>query len=199
MRRHPHSPPPEPSPEALEAGIQEFRRILRHDMMFGECSHAMLRNIVRAVWQRMYEVEAAEAPPSPITELTVRVNKSVTHHHHVTSRSTTAMSTATLNWVLPTTRVDGSPLSAGEIALIDIFDSLASDPNTPITSIQGAATSFTTDTLVPGDHTFTAVVQDTAGHRSEPSGAATGTVAEPPPPPVANPSPITGLTVTINP
>lgn len=108
------------------------------------------------------------------------------------------MSTATLNWSLPTTRTDGSPLAASDIASIDVFDANATDPTAPLTTIQGAATSFTTGTLADGPHSFTVVLQDTAGHRSDPSNAASVTVVVTPPP-VANPSPVTDLTATLNP
>lgn len=106
------------------------------------------------------------------------------------------MSTAVLNWVLPTTRTDGSALAAADIAGIDIFDMASATPTTPIGNAAGSATSFTTGVLTVGDHGFTMVANDSGGRKSDPSKVVVGTVAAPP---VAPPSPITGVTVTINP
>lgn len=78
--RHPRSP--EPSREAIEAGVRAFWRVVRRDMMFGECSRSVLHNLVLKIWQAMYEVEAAEAPPDAVDDLTVTLNESPTHGHH---------------------------------------------------------------------------------------------------------------------
>lgn len=102
------------------------------------------------------------------------------------------MSTATLKWTNPTTRTDGTPLAATDIASTDIFDSAS--PGGPIGTVPGGATTFTTDTLSVGDHAFTVVVQDTTGHRSAPSNGATVTV----PATLANPSPVADLAATLN-
>lgn len=62
------------------------------------------------------------------------------------------MSTATLTWVLPTTRVDNTALASTEIASIAVFDSASVTPAVAIGSVAGAGTSFTTDILTVGDH-----------------------------------------------
>ena len=104
------------------------------------------------------------------------------------------MANATLNWTNPTTRVDGSPLEAADIASIDVFDTGASDPATPVASLQGAATTLTTDTLTVGNHVFTVVVNDTTGHKSAPSNGAAITV----PATLAAPSAVADLAATLN-
>ena len=106
------------------------------------------------------------------------------------------MSTVTLNWTLPTTRVDGSALALTDIAQVNVFDQVVI-PNTPSPNIQigvatGAATSFTTGTLVAGQHLFTVTVQDTDGNISAVSNVATATVGK------AVPSAATSLTATVN-
>lgn len=102
------------------------------------------------------------------------------------------MATATLKWTLPTTRVDGSALAPGDVALVDVLDS-----GVTIASI-AAASEFTTDTLAPGDHSFTVVVQDSGGRRSDPSNAAVVKVPDVVPV-TANPSPVADLSATLNP
>jgi hypothetical protein len=104
------------------------------------------------------------------------------------------MSTATLTWTLPTTRIDGTTLSPSEIASVDIFDAASTTPTVAIGNAPGAATSFTTGTLSVGDHSFTVVVNDTTGHVSGPSNAATLTV----PATLAVPSAATNLAATLN-
>jgi len=91
-----------------------------------------------------------------------------------------------LAWTAP-------PLAASDVSLIDVFDSAT--PNSPITTIQGAATDFTTGDLASGDHVFTVIIQDTGGRRSDASNAAAVTVAVTPPP-VANPAAVTDLSAT---
>jgi hypothetical protein len=125
------------------------------------------------------------APPRPPTihrlDLIIRYRRNST------------VSTATLNWTVPTTRIDGSPLLATDIASIDIFDSASG--KSPIGNVLGAATSFTTGTLSVGVHDFTAVVNDTSGHVSAASNTAAVTVAAT----LAAPSAISDLAATLNP
>jgi hypothetical protein len=102
------------------------------------------------------------------------------------------MSTATLKWTVPTTRVDGSPLDPADVASIDIFDT---DMTTPIANVPGAGTTFTTGVLAVGVHNFSVVVNDTTGHKSAPSNAASLTIAAT----QAAPSAVTDLTATENP
>ena len=103
------------------------------------------------------------------------------------------MSTATLNWVLPTTRTDGSALAMTDIASVEIFDAVNGAATTQIGTATGAATTFTTPVLGGGSHVFTVVVVDTAGDDSAPSAPATLSIT------VAPPNPATGLTATLNP
>lgn len=104
------------------------------------------------------------------------------------------MSTATLTWVNPTARTDGTALVPADIASVDVFDSAS--PGPAIGSVKGGDTvTFTTDVLAVGDHTFTVVVNDTTGHKSAPSGGATLTVAAT----LAPPNVATSLAATLNP
>lgn len=105
------------------------------------------------------------------------------------------MSTATLTWVLPTTRVDGTALDVSEIASVSVFDSGSITPSVAIGSVAGAGTGFTTDVLTVGDHGFTVEVVDTTGHVSAASNVALVTV----PAVLAAPSPATALTAVLNP
>ena len=97
------------------------------------------------------------------------------------------MSTATLTWTNPTTRVDGSALAAADIATVEVFDGT--------TSLGVATSPFTTPALLVGDHSFTVVVTDTAGHKSAPSNSALVTI----PATAANPSAVTDLAAVLNP
>ena len=108
------------------------------------------------------------------------------------------MSTATISWILPTTRANGDPLTPGEIAYIDIFNVIPATISSPSSSmllgtVAGTATSFTTPTLPPGDYTFSIMVNDTEGRHSA-AATGTGTI---PLLSVSPPSLVTGVTVTI--
>ena len=110
------------------------------------------------------------------------------------------MSTATIGWILPTTRANGDPLTPSEIADIDIFNVIPATVSTPsstmlLGTVANIATSFTTPALPPGDYTFSIIVNDTGGRHST-AAMGTGTI---PPLSVSPPSPVTGVTVTINP
>jgi len=102
------------------------------------------------------------------------------------------MSTVTLNWTLPTTRVDGSPLATTDIDHVDIFDVSTADPaSEKVATIPGAATSFIlSGTFTVGFHNYTATVTDTQGNVSGPSNVASLTVAST----LSPPSPIADLT-----
>ena len=106
------------------------------------------------------------------------------------------MTTATLSWIDPTTRTDGTTLDPSEIATIDILDDIG-DGKGPqkIGTVTGAGTSFTTGTLAVATHTFTAIVNDTTGHSSAASAAAQLVIAAT----LAAPNPVTGLVATANP
>lgn len=130
----------------------------------------------------------SKSPPSApvIRHLTLYVS------YH---RKGLTMSTATLKWTPPSTRVDGSPLLPTDIASTDIFDTPPSGPAVKIGSVPGPANIFTTDVLTVGLHQFSAVVTDTSGHVSAASNMATVTVV----PTLANPSAIADLSATLNP
>lgn len=104
------------------------------------------------------------------------------------------MSTETLTWTLPTTRTDGSPLAATDIASTDIFDSFSATPTVPIGNVAAPAATFTTAVLGVGTHNFTVVVNDTTGHSSTASNVFTETVAAT----LAPPSPVADLKGTVN-
>ena len=99
------------------------------------------------------------------------------------------MTTVALKWTNPTTRVDGTALAPGDIASIDVFDTAT--PGAPIGSVPGgtATGTFVSGVLAVGDHGFTVEVNDTAGHRSDPSNVFSGTVVAT----LANPSAVTDL------
>jgi hypothetical protein len=126
-----------------------------------------------------------QPPPSAIRNLTAVVRKNST------------MSTATLKWTDPTTDNTGAPLPSGDLVSINIFDDASTTPTTPIGNVPATngANTFTTGTLTPGTHNFTAVAVDVNGNASLPSNVATGNVTTTEPAPAA----ITDLSVTINP
>jgi len=121
-------------------------------------------------------------PPAAVKNLTVAVNRS------------TKMATATLKWTDPTTRTDGSALAPTDIAGVDIFDTAAPNPDILIGHVLGGVGTFTTDTLTVGDHAFTVVVTDTAGHKSAASNAVHIAVEAT----QAAPSPVADLSATLN-
>lgn len=105
------------------------------------------------------------------------------------------MSTATLNWTLPTVRTDTppSPLPPSDIGGVQVWDAVNGAAAVQIGEANGPATSFTTGPLVGGTHVFTMIVVDTVGDDSQPSTPVSASV------PLAAPAPVTGVTVTINP
>lgn len=105
------------------------------------------------------------------------------------------MNTANLQWVLPTTRVDGSALASTDIASVKVFDSVAgADPVLIGTVTLDPKTAFATPALVPGSHVFMVEVLDQNGTTSGPSNTASLVVPAPAP---AAPSPATDLTATL--
>ncbi len=131
------------------------------------------------------------ARPRAVVDLHVVFRKD--HDHPLRRRH--QVTTAALKWTNPTTRVDGSALAPSDIASIDIFDTAS--PGAPIGNVVGGtpASTFVTGVLAVGAHSFTVVVIDTAGHKSDPSNVASGTVAAT----LANPSAVTDLAVTFSP
>jgi hypothetical protein len=102
------------------------------------------------------------------------------------------MSTATLSWVLPTTRTDGSALAPADIQGIEVFDAVNGAAAVQIGEAAGAVTSFTTPALAGGTHVFTLIVVDTVGDASAPSAPVSLSV------PLAAPNPVTNVTATLN-
>jgi hypothetical protein len=104
------------------------------------------------------------------------------------------MLTATLTWVLPTTRKDGSALAPTDIAKVSVLSS--ANPSAP-TDLPPDAVTFTTGDIsaTPGEVDFTVTVTDTQGNVS------TGVTASVIVPPVtlASPSPVTNLVAVLNP
>jgi hypothetical protein len=101
------------------------------------------------------------------------------------------MARATLNWSLPTTRVNGDPLAATDIAFTDISMSADGGANwaPPIQVPSDAVQTFVVDDLTPGTYLFRATVEDTDGRRSADAQAQGDVLSEP--------SAIADLTVTI--
>jgi hypothetical protein len=104
------------------------------------------------------------------------------------------MTTVTLRWENPTTRVDDSELNVRKIAQVHIFDSASSTPSVPIAAVPGGDTSYRTGVLSPGTHNFTVVVIDVDGQASEPSKTIASVVVEAPPA-LAAPGPVADLVV----
>lgn len=102
----------------------------------------------------------------------------------------TEMSTVSLSWTVPTTRTDGTALTAAEIANSTIFDNAVQ-----IATVPGATNSFTTGTLTVGVHNFSITVTDTTGHTSAMSNTASVTVLAV----LAPPSAVTDLSAVLNP
>lgn len=69
------------------------------------------------------------------------------------------MLTIHLTWDLPTTRVDGTPLSPSEIAQVTVLDQFTGNTS----QLPGTATSFDSGDVTgqAGDHVFSVVVIDT--------------------------------------
>lgn len=105
------------------------------------------------------------------------------------------MSTATLTWTNPTTRIDGSTLAPTDIAAVNVFD-LVSTQQPPLTvqigTVGPGVHTFTTGTLTAGSHNFTVVVVDTQGNQSASSNVAVLQVGS------SAPSAVTDLSATLN-
>lgn len=154
--------------------------------------------LLHALEHRLHVLERFLHParPRPATKLTATLAFGGVNLHPAIAGSTgvITMSTATLTWVNPTARTDGTALAPADIASVDVFDSAS--PGPAIGSVKGGDTvTFTTDVIAVGDHTFTVVVNDTTGHKSAPSGGATLTVAAT----LSPPNVATSLAATLNP
>ena len=142
-------------------------------------------------FERWFEhwLHGHRARPRPVVDLGGAFR--IDHDHPLRRRH--KVTTVALKWTNPTTRVDGSPLAPADIASVDVFDTAT--PGAPIGSVTGGASSFVSGVLAVGDHSFTVVVTDTAGHKSDPSNVFSGTVVAT----LANPSAVTDLTGVFSP
>lgn len=73
--------------------------------------------------------------------------------------------TATITWVDPTLRMDGTPI-APDTFHVNVFDSASPTPNTPIGSVAKGVQTFTTGALSAGVHSFTLTAVDSEGDTS---------------------------------
>lgn len=64
--------PTEPSPQAIQAAIQELRRVLRADTLIGDIPGIALHRAISAAWAAMVRVE--NVAPAPVRNLTVVLN-----------------------------------------------------------------------------------------------------------------------------
>lgn len=75
--------------------------------------------------------------------------------------------TATLSWVAPTTRKDGSPFSLSELRGYNVYEGATSTNLSPVTSITDpTATNHTVSNLATGTHFFAVTAYDTSGAES---------------------------------
>lgn len=106
------------------------------------------------------------------------------------------MANVRLRWTLPTTRVDGRALPVGEIQSSQVSIKLQGAPDfTPLAEVLAPGAELLQTDLDPGDYTFRVQVVDKQTPPKA-SAAVDGSVNIPVPV-LANPSPATGLTLTI--
>jgi hypothetical protein len=103
------------------------------------------------------------------------------------------MSTATITWVDPVNRTDGSAIAPDTFS-VSIFDSASPTPTQPIGTVAEGVQTFTTGSLSAGLHTYTLVATDSEGDVSVPSVSASVTV----PVTIAAPNPPTAVTATLS-
>lgn len=104
------------------------------------------------------------------------------------------MTTATLRWTDPNTRVDGSALASAAIASISVLDTRSDGSVDFLGEVLPSVGAFTTGALDVGDHSFTVVVKDTSGHSSARSNVAAVTVGAT----LADPTPVADLSAVLN-
>lgn len=95
----------------------------------------------------------------------------------------------TVSWTNPTTRVDGSPIGAGELATTTLYYGLCGDTPAAL-DVPQPATSVDITGLAYGEYCFTATVTDVYGLESQLSAQVTKTLN-----PTNPPNPPTLLTV----
>jgi hypothetical protein len=135
------------------------------------------------------EIFCGEPNPDPLTCFRAKVDQD--------------MKTVNLNWDYPTTRVDGSPLAASEIAGVQFFMSADGGANfAELDFIAAPETAHIVPDLVEGAYIIRGVVVDKGQRRSGPRDASVSfgvpPVEEPPvPTELAAPSPLPALRFTI--
>jgi hypothetical protein len=107
------------------------------------------------------------------------------------------MKTINLTWILPTTRVDGSPLPATGIAHSVLFMSADGGVNwSEMDMFAAPETAAVVPDLIDGDYHFRLVIVDTQGKSSGPIETSIN-VPNGGPALLAAPSPANGFTATI--
>lgn len=101
------------------------------------------------------------------------------------------MSTATITWVDPVNRTDGTAI-APDTFIIQVFDSASVTPATPIGTVAAGVQTFTTAVLSSGVHTFVLTATDSEGDVSPPTVGVSVTVTS------ASPNAPTNVAVVLN-
>jgi hypothetical protein len=126
--------------------------------------------------------------PAAIRNMRVRLWRGSVGGHLVT--------TATINWTLPTVDVNGDPIQPTDIAKVNIYDAVNGGPANLVGSVPNTpaapATSFTTPALAGGTHVFTGAAVDVAGDAGPQNTGVSESV------PLAPPAALANFTVTLN-
>lgn len=133
-------------------------------------------------------------PPRPVTNVVVNLTITTIFHYHHHRRRIRTMTTATIRWTDPVSRIDGSLLAPADIASIEVTDSNPDGSSEVLGNVLPGVQNFTTGPLAVGDHAFTMVVKDTTGHSSARSAVTTVTVVAT----LADPNPVTDVTAVLN-
>lgn len=85
--------------------------------------------------------------------------------------------TATLSWVAPATRQDGSPFSLSDLRGYNVYEGTSTSNMSRVKAINVAATTvYTVSNLAVGTHYFTVTAYDTTGAESSRSNIASKTI-----------------------
>ena len=98
------------------------------------------------------------------------------------------MEDRTVKWVLSTTRDDGKNLPEAQIDNVEVSLAIAGAPSSVVNNVAPPTLELLVPDLDSGDWVFTLVAIDTDGRRSTGVDAPTSILA--------NPGPVTGVTVT---
>lgn len=98
------------------------------------------------------------------------------------------MEDRTVKWVLPTTREDGKNLPEAQIRHVEVSLAIAGAPPSVVNEVAPPTLELLVPDLDPGDWVFSLVAVDTDGRRSTSVDAPTSILA--------NPGPVTGVTVS---